>query len=113
MEVQMFLTHVPQEGQIGPWVTIERQHARTSAKLSITVFRPGMADRIEVTPIIGEVELSKCATSGLSKVESFNDGMVDIQLKPNEPTPRIRFFGEGVYGTDLRVVVQFRDVTAG
>jgi len=88
MEVQMFLTHVPQEGQIGPWVTIERQHARTSAKLSITVFRPGMADRIEVTPIIGEVELSKCATSGLVLqlcLSSFVVGTSGVELMPPSP----------------------------
>jgi len=113
MEVLMFLTHVPQRGQIGPWVTIERKHERTSAKLSITAFRPGMADPIEVTPIFGEVELGGCATNGASKVGRFSDGMVDMQLQPNEPTPRIRFHGEGAAGADLRVVVQFRDVTAG
>jgi len=102
MEVLMFLTHVPQAGQFGPWVSIERRHQRTSAKLSITAFRPGAIGSAEASPIRGEIESGEC----------FSGGMIDMQLRANAPTPRIRFQGNGADGADLRVVVQFRDVAA-
>jgi len=111
MEVQMFLTHVPEQGRFGPWMSLDRQ-GHSAAALSVTAFRPDRTDRKELLPIWGEIEWRETRLDRTGRVERFNGGMVDVVLPSDTPPPRIRFKGEGATGGDLRVVLQFRDIAA-
>jgi len=108
MEVQMFLTHVPQQGQFGPWMSLDR-HGHHATALSVTAFRPDRTDRKELLPIWGEIEWRETSLDQ-ARLKRFNGGMVDVVLPSDTPPPRIRFKGEGAAGGDLRVVLQFRDI---
>jgi hypothetical protein len=111
MAVQMFVTHIPEQGHFGPWMSIERANGDRVTAVSVTAFRSDKADKKELLPIRGEFEWKEQAVDRAGRLERFNSGMIDIVLPPNAPPPRLRFIGEGCAGEDLQVVVQFRDLT--
>jgi hypothetical protein len=112
MEVLMFSAHVPEQGQFGPWMPIERRSSNGATKLSITAFRPDRGDKKELLPIQGEIEWREQPLDQCDRVELFHGGMVDVVLQSHAPSPRIRFKGEGTAGGNLRIVAQFRDLAA-
>jgi hypothetical protein len=112
MEVLMFSTHIPEQGQFGPWMPIDRRSDKSATKLSITAFRSDRSDKKELLPIRGEIEWQDESPVRSGRVEAFHGGMVDVVLQSHAPSPRIRFNGEGTAGGNLRIVVQFRDFAA-
>lgn len=114
MEVQMFLTQIPKQGQLGPWIAIARAHKTCASSLRVTAFHVGEVDRLETDPIWGEIEWQTRAGERNDRAERFNNGMMEVVLFPNAPSPQLRFDGEGVKGGNLRIVIQIRDLpTAG
>ncbi len=112
MEITMFSTHIPEQGQFGPWMPIERRSRNSATRLSITAFRPDRSDKKELLPIRGEIEWCDESSGRSDRVEVFHGGMVDVVLRSHAPPPRIRFNGEGTAGGNLRIIVQFRDFAA-
>lgn len=87
MELLMFLTHVPQKGEIGPWLPIEREDGDSAKNLSVTTFRPGRIDLQEISSICGEIEWSAAPLDKSDRVAAFSGGMVDVLLRANAPAP--------------------------
>jgi hypothetical protein len=111
MEIMIFSTRVPQEGQIGAWLPLKRRANGSPSKLSVTAFRPYNVEQRGIQPISGEIEWI-CGLDQTDRNERFSSGTVDVVLGADTPCLRIRFRGEGPDGGNLRVMVQFNDIDA-
>ncbi len=110
MEVQMFLTQIPKEGQLGPWISICRAHKSCASSIRVTAFHTDGADRRETQPIWGELKWLDRPGDRDNRAERFNNGMMEVVLLPNAPAPQLRFDGEGALGGHLRILIQIRDL---
>jgi hypothetical protein len=112
MEIRIFSTRVPPKGQIGPWLPLTRRAIGGAVTLAVTAFRPYRIDWQEAGSICGEIEWRGGALDPVNRIEWFDSGLVDVVLGADSPCPRIRFYGEGADGADLRVLVQFHSIEA-
>jgi len=112
MEVQMFVTQIPKQGQLGPWISIARAHKSCASSIRVTAFHTGGADRMENHPIWGELEWLDQPGDRSNHARRFNNGMMEVVLFPNAPAPQLRFDGEGALGGSLRILIQIKDLAA-
>ena len=110
MEVQMFLTQIPKSGLLGPWIPIARTNRACASSIRVTAFRVDGTDRLETAPIWGEFSWCDHPGDRDDRAERFNNGMMEVVLFANAPAPQLRFDGEGAAGSQLRVLIQIRDL---
>lgn len=112
MTPQIYETYAPAFGVWGPWTIVD--FTATGSQPIPFRLRAFQIDKMSKALFDGQLHWFENENDAQPHLTTFYDGWINVQLPPNVlQQPRVRFTNHGIFGMQLRVVVNALIVLPG